>query len=147
MSVGRARRAGGPHHPRGRVMNAHAQPVTANEDGSKGVRDKRTISRRTEATRARYDRCGERLRLTLKALRQIAQDIATAYDPKLKVISAAMSSGGSAYVELTLTIEGCSVHPCTLIVGVDRTKDQAAIRTNIEHQLREHITRHRAGGT
>jgi hypothetical protein len=65
-------------------------------------------------------------------------------DPKLKQLSAALGSRGSAYAELTLTIEGCSIHPCTVIVGVDRTADQAAIRTALENQLREHVARHRA---
>ncbi len=83
------------------------------------------------------------MRRTLEALRHIAQDVAAAHDPKLKVVAAALTSGGSAYAELTVTIEGCSAQPCTLIIGVDRTANEAAIRTAIENNLREHVDRHR----
>jgi hypothetical protein len=84
------------------------------------------------------------VRLTLPVIRQIAQQVASSRDPQLRVTSAAVTEGGSAYVEVTLTLEGRSTEPSLLIIGVDRTAPESAVRTAIDDHVQAHIDQHAA---
>lgn len=71
------------------------------------------------------------MKLPIDQIEAISRAVAQEYDPRLGVMSVA-SSGGSARVELLVTIDGCRQDPCVVMVNVTRT-DQAAL----EHELRE----------
>ena len=68
--------------------------------------------------------------LSINLIEAISRAVAQDYDPRLTVVSIA-SSGGSARVELLVTIAGCQQDPNMVMLNVTRT-DQGAL----EHELR-----------
>jgi hypothetical protein len=77
--------------------------------------------------------------LTLDEVRRIAQEVATARDPNLQVVSASTAEGGSAYTEVMVTVDDCAVEPCRLVIGVDRTTSESLFRETVDEQLRERV--------
>ena len=81
--------------------------------------------------------------LDLANVKQIAADVAQTEDPRLEVVAASTTEGGSSYAEVTVTINGCREEPCRIIVGVDRSGDDRTVRDAFASRLREHLTQHR----
>ena len=69
--------------------------------------------------------------LSIDRIDAISRAVAQEYDPRLAVVSVA-SRGGSARVELLVTIDGCRQEPCVVMVNVTRADQRA-----LEHELRE----------
>ncbi len=88
--------------------------------------------------------------LTLTEVRRIAADVAREQDPPLEVMGATPSEGESTYAEVVLTVRGCRVEPCRVVIGITRDTSEADCRRNVEERLQQHLVRHRsddAGGS
>ena len=81
--------------------------------------------------------------LDLANVKEIAADVARREDPKLEVVAGSTAEGGSAYAEVTVTINGCREEPCRIIVGVNRSGDDRTVRDAFASRLREHLAQHR----
>jgi hypothetical protein len=81
--------------------------------------------------------------IELAEVKRIAQDVAHAHDPALEVVGASTAEGGSAYTEVTVTIHGCRKEPCMIVIGADRSGEEAALRSEFASRLREHLEQHR----
>ena len=81
--------------------------------------------------------------VALADVKRITTDVARTENPALEVVSASTAEGGSAYAEITVTIRGCREEPCRIVVGVDRSGDEGALRTAFASRLREHLDQHR----
>jgi hypothetical protein len=79
--------------------------------------------------------------LDLREVRRIAEDVARAEDPALELIAATASRGGSAYIELTLRIQGDGDEPSLFVVGADRSGGEAPLRSGIARELRRRLGR------
>jgi hypothetical protein len=82
--------------------------------------------------------------LTLSDVRRIAADEARREDPALEVIGAHSREGGSISAEVVLTIRGCRVEPCQMIIGVPRNASEGECRGAVRARLKEHLAEHRA---
>ena len=82
--------------------------------------------------------------LTLRDLRRIAAGVASQQDPPLDVIAAAPAQGESTYVEVILTIRGCSVEPCRVIIGVSRNASEREVQSAVKARLQQHVAEHRS---
>ena len=80
--------------------------------------------------------------LALADVKRIAADVARTAHPAVEVVSAS-AEGGSAYTEITVTILGCREEPCRIVVGADRSGDEASLRREFATRLREHLSYHR----
>jgi len=74
--------------------------------------------------------------LDLAEVKRIAKDVASAEDPALEVIAARASTGGSAYIELTLQIQSNGDDPSRVVVVADRSRGAASLRRAIARELR-----------
>ena len=74
--------------------------------------------------------------LTLDAVTAISRDIAAEYDSRLRVAGVASAERDSGRVELLVTIEGCHIEPCVVMVNVTRTR-----QPDFERDLREKFSR------
>jgi hypothetical protein len=82
--------------------------------------------------------------LTLTDLRRIAADVAAQQDPALEVVAATPAEGESTYVEVILTIRGCQVEPCRVMIGVNRNASEREVRRVVKARLQQHIAEHRS---
>lgn len=73
--------------------------------------------------------------LDLAEVRRIAEDVAGAEDPALEVIAARASTGGSAYIELTLRAHNGD-DPSRVVVVADRSHGATSLRRAIARELR-----------
>jgi hypothetical protein len=67
--------------------------------------------------------------------------------PPLEVVGVASGRGGSAYAEVILTVRGCRVEPCRVIVGISRNASEAECQAAIQARLRQHLDEHQAAET
>lgn len=81
--------------------------------------------------------------LDLANVKEIATEVARTEDPRLEVVAASTTEGGSSYAEVTVSINGCREEPCRIIVGVNRSGDDRTVRDAFASRLREHLTQHR----
>jgi hypothetical protein len=81
--------------------------------------------------------------LKLSIVRDIAAEVARLQNSALEVIGAAATSGGSAYIELIVAIRSRSGGSERVIVTVDRSGGESALRRAIARRLREQL--HRRG--
>jgi hypothetical protein len=81
--------------------------------------------------------------LSLTDVQRIATDVAKAQDPPLEVIGVTSAEGATAYAEVLLTVRGCQVEPCRVLVGVSRNTSEPDCRRSVNERLRQHIARHR----
>ena len=82
--------------------------------------------------------------LSLPELTQIAQTVAREHHDALAVVGVASSDADSGRVELLVTVRGCHVDPCTLLLNLSRLeqgKFEAELRTQLREALRTHTTR------
>jgi hypothetical protein len=79
--------------------------------------------------------------LSLTDVRRIVAEVAGEQTPTLEVV-AARAEAGSSYTEVILTVRGCSIEPCRIIVGVSREASEAQFRTTVREQLEEHLDHH-----
>jgi hypothetical protein len=82
--------------------------------------------------------------LTLTDVRRIASDVARQQDPRLEVMGAAPAEGESTYAEVILTVTGCRVEPCRVVVGVRRDASELECRRTFEQRLQQHLAQHGA---
>ena len=61
----------------------------------------------------------------------------------VSIVQVNVAGVGSATAD-TLTVEGRSSEPCLLIVGVDRTAPESAVRTAIDEHVQAHVDEHAA---
>jgi len=80
--------------------------------------------------------------LTLKDVRRIASEVARQENPALEVIGATSTGDRSAYTEVMLTIRGCRVEPCRVMIGVSRNASEAELRQSVADRLRAHAAEH-----
>ena len=83
--------------------------------------------------------------LNLADVKRIASDVARTEDPTLEVVSASTAEGGSAYTEVTVTINGCRREPCRIVIGANRSGDESALRREFTARLRDHLHEHHEG--
>ena len=83
--------------------------------------------------------------LSLLDVQRIATEVAAEENPDLQV-AVTSSQGESAYIELILTLTGCSVEPCRTLIGIDRDMSEPQFRIAVQNQLRQHLVEHRQGG-
>ena len=81
----------------------------------------------------------------LADVQRIATEVAAEENPDLQV-DVTSSQGESAYIELILTLTGCSVEPCRTLIGIDRDMSEPQFRIAVQDQLRLHLVEHRQGG-
>ena len=79
---------------------------------------------------------------TLKEVRQIASEVARQENPALEVISAISAGDRSAYTEVMLTVRGCRVEPCRVLIGVSRSASEVELRQALADRLRAHAAEH-----
>ena len=75
--------------------------------------------------------------LTLTDVHRIVADVAREKDPPLEVVAAIPADGGSMYTEVVLTVPGCQVEPCRLIVGVSRNMSEPECRRAVKERLEQ----------
>ena len=83
------------------------------------------------------------MRVRLTDVQRIATDVAKGQDRRLEVVGAVPAQGETAYAEVILTIRGCQVEPCTMMIGVRRDASESEIRDAVTQRLREHLEEHR----
>jgi hypothetical protein len=82
------------------------------------------------------------MRLKLDEITHIAREVAAEQHPPLEVV-AVSSGGGSERVELLVTITGCHVDPCRVIVSLSRG-DRDDIEQQLRLKFRAALAHHRA---
>ena len=85
--------------------------------------------------------------VTLNDLQRIAADVARQEDDRLEVVAAIPAEGSPAYTEVMLTLRGCKVEPCRMMIGVRRDASESEIRETVTDRLRQHLDEHAAGRT
>lgn len=83
--------------------------------------------------------------LTLADVQRIATEVATWERADLSV-AVTRAEGESAYAELIVTLLGCAVEPCRILIGVDRDMTESQFRVAVHDDLRQHLQEHRLGG-
>ena len=78
--------------------------------------------------------------LTLTQVRRIAADVARQQDARLVVMGVTPAEGESSYAEVMLTVSGCHIEPCRVIIGINRDASEPECRRAVEQQLQEHVT-------
>ena len=68
-------------------------------------------------------------------------------DPPLEVMGAASAEGESTYAEVILTVRGCRVEPCRVMIGVNRNASEAECRRVVNQGLQQHLAKHRSDAT
>jgi hypothetical protein len=81
--------------------------------------------------------------VTLTVVQRIAADVAREQDRRLEVVGAVPAQGEIGYAEVILTIRGCQVEPCTVMIGVSRNATESEIRDTVTDRLRQHLHEHR----
>src|SRR5262245_13219749 len=81
--------------------------------------------------------------LTLPEIRRIASDVAREQDPALEVVGAMAAGNELLYSEVILSIRGCRVEPCQLMIGVNRNLSEIECRDAMRAGLKRHIAVHR----
>ena len=68
--------------------------------------------------------------LTLAEVQRIATEVAIRERPDL-LVAVTRSEGESAYAELIVTLLGCAVEPCRILIGVDRDMTESQFRVAV----------------
>jgi hypothetical protein len=94
-------------------------------------------------------RCSKEPQVTLNSLsldevRRIAEDVASACDPDLRVVGVLRPEGASAYAEVMVLDGKQPVDPSRLMIGIDRRASVPACRAAMEERFRRHVA-HRPG--
>ncbi len=50
------------------------------------------------------------------------------------------AEGESSYAEVMLTVAGCHVEPCRMVIGVSRDVSERECRRAVEQRLQAHLT-------
>jgi len=87
-----------------------------------------------ERSRGEHD-----MSLPIDQVEAISRAVARQYDPRLTVVSLA-SSGGSARVELLVTIDRCRQGPYLVMVNVTRA-GEAALEQELREKFRDAVNR------
>jgi hypothetical protein len=82
--------------------------------------------------------------LSLTQVKRIATDVARAHDPRVEVVGATISSGGSPYTEVTMTVHDSQAQPYVIVVGAERDEAEAQLRSTIAAELRQRLDDRRA---
>ena len=83
--------------------------------------------------------------VSLNDLQRIAADVARQADDRLEVVAAIPAEGSPVYTEVMLTLRGCRLEPCRMMVGVRRDASESEIRHAVADRLRQHLDEHGAG--
>jgi hypothetical protein len=83
------------------------------------------------------------VKLSLRDVRRIADDVAKRRTPPLDVVAVKRSQEGSSYTEVLLTTCGFDDEPCRLLVGVSSDISESECQQVIEARLRQHLAEHR----
>jgi hypothetical protein len=79
------------------------------------------------------------MRLTLRAVSEIAADVVKRENPKLEVIGVTPGEGGGEYAEVVMAVNGCRAKPCTISLGILRDLPEPELRSAIASKLRDHL--------
>lgn len=77
--------------------------------------------------------------LTLSDVRRIAGQVAKQQTPPLEVVGAVSGEGAAIYAEVIMTVSGCHVEPCQLVIGVSRVASETECREAVQARLQEHL--------
>ena len=80
--------------------------------------------------------------LTIDTVTRIATEVAREQSSPVRVVGTVLSSRGSQYAEIVVSIEGCHREPCQLQLGVFRNVDVQTLRIQIADQLLRHLASH-----
>jgi hypothetical protein len=75
-------------------------------------------------------------------VRRIANEVAGAHAPLLRVVGIVLASSGSQYVEVIMRIDGCRQEPCQFALGAIRNVSVEEFRSHVEEQLRAQLAAH-----
>jgi hypothetical protein len=81
--------------------------------------------------------------LTLDTITALSRAVAGAYDERLRVVGVTSTDGESGRVELIVTIHGCHVDPCIIMLNVTRSRREAferELRDKFRDALASHVT-------
>jgi hypothetical protein len=80
--------------------------------------------------------------LTLTEVRDIVADVAKEQHSELDIVGATRSEGDSGYAEVIVSIRGCQIEPCRLVIGVNRNVTKMELRHTVSDRLRRHNEEH-----
>ncbi len=80
-------------------------------------------------------------RISLDAVRRVAETIARELDPRLRLRGMVRTASGN-YVELLFAVEACHTEPCRVTVGVNRMARGEQLRQAIAQSLEAYLLQH-----
>jgi hypothetical protein len=80
--------------------------------------------------------------IPIEAIIEISRAVAAEQSPSIEVVALASNDGGTGRIELLLTIAGCHIEPCRLLLNLDRA-DQATFEAALRDKLRTALRTHR----
>ena len=81
--------------------------------------------------------------LSIDEVTVIAQRAAATISPSLSVSGVTLAGGeGSEYVEILVSVDGCQIPPCRVVVGAFRDVDPGRLEETLADALRGHAPKH-----
>jgi hypothetical protein len=81
--------------------------------------------------------------LSIDEVTVIARRAAATISPSLSVSGVTLAGGeGSEYVEILMSVDGCDVPPCRVVVGAFRDVDPGRLEATVADALRTHAGKH-----
>jgi hypothetical protein len=81
------------------------------------------------------------MKLSATEVSHIASRAAVTVSAALSVTGVTISSADSGYTEVHVTVAGCHVEPCHVILGVFRDVSEDMLRSEIAAKLQAHLER------
>jgi hypothetical protein len=81
------------------------------------------------------------MKLSATEVSRIASRAAVTVSATLSVTGVTISSADSGYTEVHVTVAGCHVEPCHVILGVFRDVSEDMLRSEIAAKLQAHLER------
>jgi hypothetical protein len=80
------------------------------------------------------------VRVSLKTVADIANDVIRKENDRLQVVGVSPGEGDGAYTEIMIVVNGCRRDPCSISLGILRDVSQEELRSTITEKLREHLS-------
>jgi hypothetical protein len=84
---------------------------------------------------------GTRMKLSATDVSRIASQVIQDVSSELSVTGVGITGGDTGYAEVHVTVLGCHVEPCHLILSVFRDVSEDVLRRDITASLRSHLDR------
>lgn len=98
-------------------------------------RRRRKVSRLTPTARM------DKEALSLDTVAALSRAVAADYDERLRVVGVTSTDGESGRAELLITIQGCHIDPCVIMLNVTRSGQQAFER-ELRNKFRDALAAH-----